>query len=806
MFLFKNWNIGKHEFTQGLEYHGQEKYAEAESLLRQSAEQREKVLGADHVSTLNSKFWLALTLQQLEKYAEAEQLLRQQVEQREKVRGVEHVDTLRCKYLVVATLYGQQKYAEAEQLLRQLIEQLEKVRGAEHVDTLDSRYWLASTLRKQQKYAEAEQLSRQVVQQQEKTLGADHVDTLDSKHWLAVTLQKQQKYAEAEQLSRQLVEQREKVLGADHADTLRSKYRLAVTLHEQQKYAEAEQLLRQVVQQREKTLGVDHVDTLDSKHWLAVTLHEQQKYDEAEQLSRQLVEQREKVLGTDHVDTLRGKHQLAVTLHEQQKYDEAESLLRQSAEHREKVLGADHKDTLASKELLQKVTTTKAPAALTNTLADTLADTVLRRLSDFFADGDQRQTAYTDSEIQQVALLLSHVNLQWSKVPRTYMVLRSIDCLELLDTFIDLGFSDHWFPVTERSLPLCLQHSKRSQFVAAQDLVMTKSMNLEKGEEGQHCFFREHEPLPLKMKGKLGSGGFGKVYRVLSFISSREYALKQVPRSTAFGGRGTECDKLFIAEIEILKRIKHRHVVEFVGSYTDPNYMGLIMSPVADMDLSTYLARADTASHRELRTFFGCLAQALKFLHEQNIRHKDIKPSNILVHGRNVLYTDFGLALDFTDKDGSTTAGRVNDITYRYCAPEVADHEPRNTSSDIWSLGVVFLEMTAVLKGRTVEYVYDFLKEHGLQRLFVRTNPTGTYALITELKGTGSPADNAALVWVQDMVMLQQLLRPTAASLMASITSAGQMGGVNEAFCGKCCASHNDVLSDFDELEIANTK
>jgi hypothetical protein len=60
-------------------------------------------------------------------------------------------------------------------------------------------------------------------------------------------------------------------------------------------------------------------------------------------------------------------------------------------------------------------------------------------------------------------------------------------------------------------------------------------------------------------------------------------------------------------------------MVEFVGSYTDPKYMGLIMSPVAEMDLSTYLLRADATRHRELRTFFGCLARALEFLHEQSV-------------------------------------------------------------------------------------------------------------------------------------------------------------------------------------------
>jgi tetratricopeptide (TPR) repeat protein len=715
------------------------------------------------------------------------------------------------EYKLGEEYFDQRRYGEAEQLLRQSVQQREKVLGAEHVNTLESKYLLALTLYAQQKYAEAEQLLRQLVQQWEKVLGAKHVYTLGSKYRLALTLHEQQKYAEAEQLLRQSVQQWEKVLGAKHVYTLGSKHLLAVTLHEQQKYAEAEQLLRQLVQQREKVLGAEHVNTLESKHLLAFTLHKQQKYAEAEQLLRQSVQQREKVLGAEHVNTLESKHLLALTLHEQQKYAEAEQLLRQSVQQWEKVLGAEHVNTLESKELLQMVVLAKVPSAPTNALAEIVSI----RLSDFFTDGDQRQLAYTDSEIQQVSLLLSQVNLQWSKVPRTYMLLRIVGCLDLLDTFIDLGVSDHWFPFTERSLPPCLRPIKRAQFVAAQHLVITKSVDLEKGERGQHCYFRENELPPLEMKGILGSGGFGQVDRVLSTISFQEYALKRVSRSAVFSGRTKEdvrrraiCVKQFIAEIGALKRLKHRHVVEFVGSYTDPKYMGLIMSPVADMDLSTYLARADTARYRELRTFFGCLAKALEFLHEQSIRHKDIKPSNILVHGGNVLFTDFGLAFDFTDEEGSTTVSMVNGMTPKYCAPEVANLEPRNTSSDIWSLGVVFLEMAVVLKGRTVEYMYSFLKEHGSGQAYVRTNSTGTLALVTELKETGSPTDNAALGWVQDIVLLPQPLRPTAASLVGSIISAGQKGDGNEVFCGVCCASPDDFLSDFDEdeLELADAR
>jgi hypothetical protein len=552
----------------------------------------------------------------------------------------------------------QQKYTEAEPLLRRSVLQREKKLGTEHIDTLTSKDWLTLTLAKQQKYTEAEPLLRRSVLQREKKLGTKHIYALESKHLLALALVKQQKYVEAEQVLQQLVPQQEKVPGVEYIDTLTSKHQLALTLHKQQKYAEAEQVLQKLVPQQEKILGAEHLDTLACKHYLATSLYKQQKYAEAEQVVQQLVPRREKVLGAEHRGTLASKHYLALMLHELQKYAEAEELLRPLVRQYEKVKGSEHTDTLAIKSLVQTVHLAREHIVSTNTLTETVSSL----LSDIFTRGKERQMVCTDSEIQQVSLLLDQFNPQWSRVPRTYIFLRTIGSLDLLNTFIDLAFSEHWFPVTVTNLPHCLHPGKRSQFVAAQNLVITKSTDLEKGENGQHCYFRQNEPLPFEAKSTLGTGGFGRVDLVLSLTSFKEYARKRMPRSTVFSGRRTEDIKRFIAEIEVLKRLRHHHVVEFVGCYTDPKYMALIMSPVAEMDLSAYLLRYDMAKYNELRTFFSCLARALEFLHEQNIRHQDIKPGNILVYGGNVLFTDFGLAFDFTDAEGSTTVNVVNGV------------------------------------------------------------------------------------------------------------------------------------------------
>jgi serine/threonine protein kinase len=121
-------------------------------------------------------------------------------------------------------------------------------------------------------------------------------------------------------------------------------------------------------------------------------------------------------------------------------------------------------------------------------------------------------------------------------------------------------------------------------------------------------------------------------------------------------------------------------------SYTDSGHLGILLSPVADCDLRIFLDRSATTHSRNLlRHFYGCLTKAVQYLHTNRIRHKDIKPQNILVKGMQVLTTDFGTALDWSKDSGATTSGHPGPIAVNYIAPEVAKREDRNESSDIWS-------------------------------------------------------------------------------------------------------------------------
>jgi tetratricopeptide (TPR) repeat protein len=706
----------------------QRNYREAEQHLRNAARLQERALGIYHVDTLTSKYYLGAALQKQGKVSETETLLREVLVGWERTCGRDHKKTLRTQFRLGLALHDKQKYTEAAQLRWEVLIAQERVCGRDHAETLNTKHYLGVTLSKPGKKPEAEKVLRETVEGLESTCGRDHKFTLATKYDLGSVLHDLKKYGSAESLFRQLIEDNEQVHGREHSDTLDTKHMLGQVLKAQRKHSEAEEVLRQVATGRERTLGYEHGATLSSKHWLGAVLENQSNFIEAEEVLRQVVSSQERTLGHDHEDTLASKYGLRNLLRHQQKYGEAKEVLQQVLHGNERTHGPEHTSTIKAREVLERVLLKlRTPAS---------------RLSSFFSEGQERQTPFTDPEITEVSALLKHSNPRWSKSPRTYIVLRITGYLNLIDELIDAGFSDYWFPVTERSLPSCLLPSVKTTFAKAQKLVLTKSLDLEKGEKGQHCHYNPGESAPFESKEVLGRGAFGQVDKVLSLISFKEYARKQVLRSLVFKRRKAEDINMFIGEIEILKRIKHHHIVELIGSYTYPRYMSLIMSPVAQMDLNKYLADTTSSNYPELRTFFGCLATALEYLHGEKIRHKDIKPANILIDRGRVLFTDFGLSRDFSDAEGSTTMSMVNGMTPKYCSPEVAQHEPRNTMSDIWSLGVVFMEMIAILKGMTIQTLYDFFKQPGVQQGFIRTKLEALPEVIAAMGGMGNPLDN----------------------------------------------------------------
>ncbi|KAF2685717.1 kinase-like protein, partial [Lentithecium fluviatile CBS 122367] len=148
-------------------------------------------------------------------------------------------------------------------------------------------------------------------------------------------------------------------------------------------------------------------------------------------------------------------------------------------------------------------------------------------------------------------------------------------------------------------------------------------------------------------------------------------------------------------EAEALRRARHGHVVSLIMTYfynkSDSKADFVIIMHRADGSLQDYLRGRDPRPHEQ---WFGCLMGAVAHIHRLGIRHRDIKPTNILVKDEKVLLADFGLSTMGLGKRIPTTAPYVARARAEaYCAPEVERGGTCGQSADVFSLGAVFLEM-----------------------------------------------------------------------------------------------------------------
>jgi serine/threonine protein kinase len=197
---------------------------------------------------------------------------------------------------------------------------------------------------------------------------------------------------------------------------------------------------------------------------------------------------------------------------------------------------------------------------------------------------------------------------------------------------------------------------------------------------------------------------------------------------------------------------KHKHIVRLIGSfgYTEKRPGGsfdlfLLIWPVAKCNLETYLENVDLwgkwltkrkrkesvsaeesrevesavdllvailqpqdgprmdtsrlgtsfydSSIERVQRSFGCMAEAVAWLHKKNVRHKDLKPSQFLLSCEGLWLTDFGWSKDMSLEENSATEG-YDRITCKYHSPERATMtEPCGKPEDIFALGCTFLQM-----------------------------------------------------------------------------------------------------------------
>ena len=194
---------------------------------------------------------------------------------------------------------------------------------------------------------------------------------------------------------------------------------------------------------------------------------------------------------------------------------------------------------------------------------------------------------------------------------------------------------------------------------------------------------------------KLGKGAFSVVYKVRRKIDNQIYALKKVQITNLSEKQKTNS----LNEIRVLASIKSKYIVNYKEAFLDikDSTLCLVMEYADRGDLSKRIEEEKNRNRyfneRDIWRIFIQLVKGLKSLHDLNIIHRDIKSSNIF------LFSD-GTAklgdLNVCKILSENTLGKTQAGTPSFAAPEVWMEKPYGLKSDIWSLGCVLYEMTAL--------------------------------------------------------------------------------------------------------------
>ncbi|CAO1948818.1 unnamed protein product [Urochloa humidicola] len=214
----------------------------------------------------------------------------------------------------------------------------------------------------------------------------------------------------------------------------------------------------------------------------------------------------------------------------------------------------------------------------------------------------------------------------------------------------------------------------------------------------------------------LGQGGFGYVHRGVLPGSGKEVAVKQLKAGSGQGERE------FQAEVDTISRVHHRHLVALVGYCIDGARRLLVYEFVPNDTLEHHLhgkGRPVMDWTVRLRIAVGA-AKGLAYLHEEcdpKIIHRDIKSANILLDNNfEAMVADFGLA-KLTSVNHTHVSTRVMG-TFGYLAPEYASSGKLTEKSDVFSYGVMLLELlTGRRPGDRSSYGQDGLVDWARQAL-----------------------------------------------------------------------------------------
>ncbi|WOH08941.1 hypothetical protein DCAR_0728392 [Daucus carota subsp. sativus] len=296
----------------------------------------------------------------------------------------------------------------------------------------------------------------------------------------------------------------------------------------------------------------------------------------------------------------------------------------------------------------------------------------------------------------------------------------------------------------------------------------------------------------------LGEGGFGLVYGGV-LEDGTKVAVKVLKRDDQQG------DREFLSEVEMLSRLHHRNLVALIGICTEEHARCLIYELIPNGSVESHLHGIDKEDApldwgARLKIALGA-ARGLAYLHEDSsprVIHRDFKSSNILLeHDYTPKVSDFGLARSALDEESRHISTRVMG-TFGYVAPEYAMTGHLLVKSDVYSYGVVLLEL---LTGRKP---VDMSQPPGQENLVTWSRPLltseeGLELIVDKSLGPNFPFDSISKVAAIASMCVQSEVshRPFMGEVVQALKLVSNECDATKDLGSRSC-SQEDLSVDFD--------